>query len=886
MQKRVHKSVTRAVALTAAFALTVSGLTVHTSAKAAAKKAPTLSVSSITLKKGQSKKIKINANKQKIKKVTWKVDKTKLKITKKTKKYVIVKALKKGSASISVTIKTKEKTYTKKIKAQIKKAQKTTAKPKTTKKPVPTKVPGTKAPDASSAPDGPQTSDIPSVSVPPAETAATPTEVPLDTPKPDETKTPDETKAPTVTTPPSNPGYIPPAALEQNGMTLPNAWTNGNGTAARKLMELNPSLSGKRIKFSMELKFCGGSEPAESTNLNIVSNYNSYPTLKTFKMKQAWNKWETVTFIHRFKSFTNSDAIIYFDLPSEMTAYVRKITYTILDNGEPDELGGTPVSPGGWNKGQIYNLKKDSDAKFYENKQVNISFDVRVKGVGNPTGVCKVQSNYSASYPMLKTDIPLSKEWEHVDISYSFGTITDANPILYFSNEGDITDEMELYIKDVQVNISGAIATPTPRPPSETIDVDINKTVTLTGSQKGEWGGFVYAEFDSPVEIKSTDIVKAKIKVTHDGESTEQAYSMQVGLYTNGSDQFNSLCFTTTGFTSSQLKELVRKETPADKEDKNAVGFAIQNQNSLSTDKDVIVTLVKLQIERVKGSDTPSGTTAPGAPTVTPGAATATPAPTATPFESYELKGASQYQQIGLVTYTVGPDIPNAFHIEFTATKNAGVNLTISANGKECNYGCGTARTKDCDITVSQWGGNPIGSLSTGDTVTIKAVASGTNELDSFEFTEIIPSNDDGNLTAVDLTGIDPYVFAGTGGNFTMVMKTTKTIAPDITGKTLADYSKVVIECEESGSAQLTYSLMDKDDSGNTDAFVVYNQSPGTITINLNETNFNPPGTYQQKYADIDAAKALDVSNVCLKVTAPTAGYKGKIVIKSVTLVE
>lgn len=38
MQKRVHKSVTRAVALTAAFALTVSGLTVHTSAKAAAKK--------------------------------------------------------------------------------------------------------------------------------------------------------------------------------------------------------------------------------------------------------------------------------------------------------------------------------------------------------------------------------------------------------------------------------------------------------------------------------------------------------------------------------------------------------------------------------------------------------------------------------------------------------------------------------------------------------------------------------------------------------------------------------------------------------------------------------------------------------------------------------
>ena len=52
--------VKRAIALTAALALTVSGITVHKGENAqAASKAPTLSASSVTLKKGQTKKIKI-----------------------------------------------------------------------------------------------------------------------------------------------------------------------------------------------------------------------------------------------------------------------------------------------------------------------------------------------------------------------------------------------------------------------------------------------------------------------------------------------------------------------------------------------------------------------------------------------------------------------------------------------------------------------------------------------------------------------------------------------------------------------------------------------------------------------------------------------------------
>lgn len=878
MQKQAWKKMKKtAITLSLAMFVTYAG-GAYTPKAEAASKAPTLSDTSISLKKGQTKKITIKTSKkEKIKKTTWKVNNKKLKVVKKTKKSIVVKALKTGKVTISVKIKTNKKIYNKKVKVTVP-VKKSTPKPIKTKQPnkttepVKTDAPGNVTPKPDN-PDNPSQTDAPDITEAPVNT-----EPPKDTVKPSETDKPANTGAPSAEPLPILPEV--PEELIEGTLAQKSSWNDG------VISNLSGILSGKKVRFTIKVREKGVNSP--SGKMKITCNYDtSYPTLAEFDIS---TEWQTITFEHRFNNFTNQYACMYFDdgngsTPADLNMYYRDLIIDVIDQG--DELGGTALTPTNWHKGTLTSLRNSSinsaePNKAYENKSAHISFKLRAKGEIPDGSTCYIKANGISPERVIE-DIPLTTDWYSVEADCNFGKATDNWPGLFFDGE-DITSDMELFIKDVSITITGAAPTPTPAPPTETINVDINKSVTFAPGTAA-WTNMKNTTLDSPVEIKSTDTVKAKIKVTFEGEATELSTNpMQVLLFTNADDNWNSRCFATNNVVSGVVTEMVRGAN--DTGDKSVAGFFVQTQNTLPDEgKNIVVTFEKLIIERVIGSDTPSGTAAPGAPTVSPGP-TATPAPTATPFESYELKGASQYQQIGLVTYTVGSDIPNAFHIEYTATENAGVNLTISANGKECNYGCGTARTKDCDITVSQWGGNPIGSLSTGDTVTIKAVASGTNELDSFEFTEITPSNDDGNLTAVDLTGIDPYVFAGTGGNFTMVMKTTKTIAPDITGKTLADYSKVVIECEESGSAQLTYSLMDKDDSGNTDAFVVYNQSPGTITINLNETNFNPPGTYQQKYADINAAKALDVSNVCLKVTAPTAGYKGKIVIKSVTLVE
>lgn len=212
MSKRNCRHLHRAIALLTASALTVSGISANDArVQAAKKKAPALSVSSITLKKGQTKKIKIKANKQKIKKVTWKVDKKKLKITKSTKKYVIVRALKDGSASISVKIVTKKKTYTKKIKAKITpdKKSKKTKKPKATKKPKETKQP--KPTNTPKETPNVKPTEIPTITSEPATNTPEATAVPEPTSTPEittaptnaATATPDVTATPSVTADPA-----------------------------------------------------------------------------------------------------------------------------------------------------------------------------------------------------------------------------------------------------------------------------------------------------------------------------------------------------------------------------------------------------------------------------------------------------------------------------------------------------------------------------------------------------------------------------------------------------------------------------------------------------------------------------------------------------------
>lgn len=112
---------TCAKALSAALAL---GMVVSASPASyadAAKKTPKLSVSKATITVGKTKKVTVK--KVKAKKVTWTVNKKGkkiVKLAKKSKKGVTIKALKKGTATVTAKIKVGKKTYKKTVKVTVK----------------------------------------------------------------------------------------------------------------------------------------------------------------------------------------------------------------------------------------------------------------------------------------------------------------------------------------------------------------------------------------------------------------------------------------------------------------------------------------------------------------------------------------------------------------------------------------------------------------------------------------------------------------------------------------------------------------------------------------------------------------------------------------------
>ena len=115
----------RHTAILLAVLLLVSVFSV-TDVQAAKKKTVKLSASTVKLKVGKTKTIKVkNTTKSKIKKVKWKITRGKsyIKIFKKTKKYVKIKAKKKaGTAVVQAKISTKaKKTYTRKVKIKVQK---------------------------------------------------------------------------------------------------------------------------------------------------------------------------------------------------------------------------------------------------------------------------------------------------------------------------------------------------------------------------------------------------------------------------------------------------------------------------------------------------------------------------------------------------------------------------------------------------------------------------------------------------------------------------------------------------------------------------------------------------------------------------------------------
>lgn len=639
MAKRMAK---RTAALTAALAITVSGITVNGSkeAQAASKKAPTLSVSSVTLKKGQTKKIKINANKQKITKVTWKVDKKKLKITKKTKKYAVVKALKTGNASISVTIKTTKKTYTRTVKAKIKATKKATPKPKTTKAPVNSPAPS--APAVSGEPSG---SGAPTVTTPSSNTAE-----PANTNTPDESKAPDESaepaasdapsvsSQPSTSQTPSKPGIYTPVYE----FTAEKAWNGYEpNTTAFRLRNLSPFNAGNKYRYSVKVKLIGSNPTDFSyTTLKIKSDYNGYPLLAEVNANDAYNSWVEVTFEHRFAEFTSPNPCLFFnDAPNGISVMYKEFSEVMIE--KDDGLGGTPLTPASWHKGSLTslrdsNINKAEPNKAYENKSVHISFKVRAKGEIPDGSTCYIKANGITPNRVIE-DIPLTADWHSVEADCNFGAVSDNWPGLFFDGE-DITSDMELFVKDVSLVITGDAPVPTAAPtavPGETDTIAVNKSVTINAGTEA-YKGFKNVLLDSTISIKTTDTVKAKLKVCFDGETEEQtSYTMQFGFYT-GDNDWGTRCFMTDGLVSGTAKELDKNEagtqdTQPLSEDKTVKGFKIQNQQAIPAGKDLVVTLVELQITH--SADAPTETNAPDSSETPAATATATATATAAPTE-------------------------------------------------------------------------------------------------------------------------------------------------------------------------------------------------------------------------------------------------------------
>lgn len=108
-----------AIALASAMAaVSFSGVSMEAAAE------PKLSRKSVTLKAGNSKTVKIKAQKAKIKSVKWSVKgkgSSIIKLSKQSKKGVTIKGIKKGNAVVTVTIKTAEKSYQRTVNVTVKK---------------------------------------------------------------------------------------------------------------------------------------------------------------------------------------------------------------------------------------------------------------------------------------------------------------------------------------------------------------------------------------------------------------------------------------------------------------------------------------------------------------------------------------------------------------------------------------------------------------------------------------------------------------------------------------------------------------------------------------------------------------------------------------------
>lgn len=131
----MKKERAKVLAVAVISAMTVGCLS-PVSVSASKKVKPKLSRSKVSVKAGSKKKITVkNGRKAKVKKVKWSVNKKGkkiVKLTKKSKKSVTIKGLKKGKATVTAKIRTKKKTYTKKLKVTVtkkKEGKKATATP-------------------------------------------------------------------------------------------------------------------------------------------------------------------------------------------------------------------------------------------------------------------------------------------------------------------------------------------------------------------------------------------------------------------------------------------------------------------------------------------------------------------------------------------------------------------------------------------------------------------------------------------------------------------------------------------------------------------------------------------------------------------------------------
>ena len=245
----------------------------------------------ITVKVGKKAKVTLK-NAAKKAKVTWKISNKKvIKLTKKSKKYAVVKGVKKGTATLKATYKKGKVKKILKCKVKVEKdAAKTTA----------SVAPGTSAPTQPATPATPATSATPTQSAAaPTQSAAASTEMPTTVP----------TTAPSLV-------KVAPKVDSKEAYSYFNDYTLGYDTKEEKVVAYKN----------------GAQMSLEEAGAKVYDNFGD----NVFEQQTASNNWDTPAIkLTAPLQYTTADGTVH-DIDSMLTNFDFIADPTALDNSDVD----------------------------------------------------------------------------------------------------------------------------------------------------------------------------------------------------------------------------------------------------------------------------------------------------------------------------------------------------------------------------------------------------------------------------------------------------------------------------------------------------------------------------------------------------------------------